>query len=611
MTAPDTSALGFWEKHISKEEPNRVMDTSSYKSISKIQEWLKTCCNEHEQCAIPAESQLPMRVLEISNRRARLIESKGKVAPYVALSHCWGRTPIIRLLQSNIEDMKVGVPWDLLSKTFRDAIIVAWKLGFRYIWIDALCILQDSFDDWEYHASKMAQIFSDSQLTISASSSSDGSGGCFSSRSDDTWTLHSSGRQIRNPALWLPYTQEGRDREACLKTFAVRLQTPHGLYEHRQPKEPLLKRAWVFQEQILSARNVHFASGELYFECKSYVACECSGWTARSLSHHWETRWRKSHAILQGQLHFPLPAASAQKGRKDLPKTRPIPRSAAEFEAYRALIETYTSLDITNPHDRLPALSGITSGRKDTYLAGLWKSILVESLHWYPLSGSHSTWGSIMAYRPDTYRAPTWSWASIETRIRFLEDNFHVSRYATKPVAQIMEASTTPEGLDPRGRVKDGMLKIRAPMAEVIVYEFGTKEREGSETQETIKQMATASPDSVDLSLAPKINDSDLASYVVLKVLGYEPEDVIAANDYTKPKDVSVTCYLDLPVCCARIPPAEVQAGDRLICVLISTTMCWVLKPVRVRYGYYKRVGILKLKDSILFRDAREPFHII
>ncbi|CAN9476129.1 unnamed protein product [Alternaria alternata] len=250
-----------WDQLRIANERKRIMDTSSYDSIRQIKEWLQTCSEDHEYCAVSTESELPTRVLDISNKRAKVVETHGMRAQYVSLSHCWGRKPIIRLLSSNIDQLKNGIPWYSLSKTFQDSIIVAWKLGFRYIWIDALCILQDSFADWEYHASRMAQIFTDSQLTISASSSADGAGGCFSSRPNDPWTLHSTSRQIRNPNLWLPYMQTGRDREGCLKTFDIRLKTPHGLYNRRQPKEPLLKRAWVFQEQILSSRNVHFCFG--------------------------------------------------------------------------------------------------------------------------------------------------------------------------------------------------------------------------------------------------------------------------------------------------------------------------------------------------------------
>jgi hypothetical protein len=587
------------------------METASHDSITKIQQRLKTCSEEHEECLISPESRLPRRVLEISNRRAKLIVSNGKVAPYVSLSHCWGAKPIIRLLASNMKELQENIPWSKLSKTFQDSITVAWKLGFRYIWIDALCILQDSFEDWEHHASKMAQVFADSQLTISASRSADGSGGCFSSRAQDPWTLHSSGRQVWNPKLWLPYTQEGRDREGCVKTFTVRLRIPHGLHQHRQPKEPLLKRAWVFQEQILSARNIHFASGELYFECKSFVACECSGWTARSLSHQWETRWRKSHAVLQGQHNITLPAAALRDRRRDLPKPKPIPRKAAEFEAYRTLIETYTCLEITNPHDRLPALSGITSGRKDIYLAGLWKSILLESLHWYPLSHSHSARGHVMAYRPDGYRAPTWSWASIESPIRFEETNFHWSNFMTTPVARILDAHTVPKGLDPRGRVKDGVLKIQAPMIEATVQEIGTRSREGSDAEHMMETYKEIDASAVDPSLVPKQDDRVIVTYAVLKVVRLEGGDDDKENEKEKSKTIDVECFLDLPLCCARIPPAEVMGGEQVMLLVLSSITCWVLKPMRTRYGYYKRVGIFQPKDRILFRANNEPIYII
>ncbi|KAF2007548.1 HET-domain-containing protein [Amniculicola lignicola CBS 123094] len=599
-----------WNRSRVANERKRIMDTSSYESIRQIKEWLQTCSEEHEYCAVPTESELPTRVLDISNKRAKLIETHGMRAPYVSLSHCWGRKPIIRLLLSNIDKMKKGIPWDELSKTFQDSIVVAWKLGFRYIWIDALCILQDSSEDWEYHASRMAQIFTDSQLTISASSSADGAGGCFSSRLNDPWTLLSTGRQIRNPNLWLPYMQKGRDREGCMKTFNIRLKSPHGLYSHRQPKEPLLNRAWVFQEQILSSRNVHFASGELYFECKSYVACECSGWTARSLSYHWETRWRKSHAILQGQLHFPLPAAATHNQSEDLSKPNLIPRRAAEFEAYRALIESYTSLDITNVHDRLPALSGIMSSRKDTYLGGLWRSILLESLHWYPLPKSHSSRGSSMAYRPARYRAPTWSWTSIESPIRFLETNFYFSNFPTKPVARILEASVTPEGLDPRGRVKDGMLKLSVPLAEAVVRALVVKERDELWNEKMAKERAKIEPDAFDPSFIAELHSKrPVETYAVLAVATAQGGDDSTHGLGQGPIDVE--CSLDVPLCLARTDPAEIKVGEIVMVVILSTETCLVLKPVLEKPGHYRRVGLLHLPEKGTFRWAKSPIYII
>ncbi|KAH7418629.1 heterokaryon incompatibility protein-domain-containing protein [Cadophora sp. MPI-SDFR-AT-0126] len=607
----EPAPFGPWQSKQEQKEENRVMDTASFAAIPKIQQWIKTCSEEHKECLVPLKSQLPRRVLEISNRRAKLIVSNGKVAPYVALSHCWGPKPIIRLLGSNIEEMQENVPWNKLSKTFQDSITVAWKLGFRYMWIDALCILQDSREDWEFHASKMAQVFADAQLTISASKSADGAGGCFSSRAQEPWTLHSSGRQVWNPMLWLPFHQEGRDREGGLKKFIVRLKIPHGLHQNRQPKEPLLKRAWVFQEQILSSRNVHFASGELYFECRSFVACECSGWSKRSLSHQWETRWRKSHAVLQGKHSLTLPASALSDRRRDLPRPNPIPRKAAEFEAYRALIEAYTCLEITNPHDRLPALSGITSGRKDVYLAGLWKSILLESLHWYPLSRSYSPSGRIMAYRPNGYRAPTWSWASIESPIRFEETNFHWRNFTTKAIAEIQDVNTVLEGIDPRGRVRDGVLKIHSPMTEATVHKVGIRSRGDSNSLKMLNVYQQTDASALDPSLIVKHDDRELATYAILKVYGLAGAGDTKAEKREVPNIFELECLLDLPLCCARVPPAEVILGEEVTLLVLSSITCWVLKKMRTRPGYYKRVGMFKLKDRIFFRATNDPVCII
>jgi Heterokaryon incompatibility protein (HET) len=545
------------------------METSSYATILLIKDWLRTCSNEHSQCAIPPLSALPMRALDVSNYRVKLVETKGMIAPYITLSHCWGLKPIIRLLKSNTEDLKKEIPWTALSKTFQDAIVITWKLGFRYIWIDALCILQDGIEDWEFHASKMASIFSNSQLTISASSGADGSKGCFSSRLKEPYVLHSyDSREIRNPLLWVPHQLEGRDREDCLKTFTVRLKTPHGLYQNRRPKEPLLKRAWVFQEQILSPRIVHFASGELYFECKSHIACECSGWSLRFDSYQWETRWRKAHTTLVGQRIQSLHAS----------ETEQMTHKRAEFEAYRALVETYTELDITAELDRLPALSGITFGRNDEYLAGIWRSLLIESLHWYPVSKSLR---GIMARRPFNYRAPTWSWASIEAPVKHIEKDFYRTKFSARYVAKIMDASTTPTGLNPRGRVTGGYLRIQGPMGEARVTAIGTCEREGSAAEEMQKTMAKIRPDSIDPSLSHQDSDHDLCTYATLQRDGKEGR-----------------CYLDLPLALCRVEPAEVAIGEELMLLVVSSITIMVLKAVPDTPGSYTRVGLFRPKEE-------------
>jgi hypothetical protein len=554
---------------------NRIMDTSSYATILLIKAWLRTCRDEHPQCTIPPVSALPMRVLDVANSSVKLIETGGMTGQYITLSHCWGAMPIIRLLESNIEDYKKGIPWKSLSKVFQDAVTVSWKLGFRYIWIDALCIIQDRDTDWEFHASRMAAIYSNSQLTISASRAVDGSQGCFSSRLDEPYVLHShDSRVVQNRMLWTPLQLQGTDRDGCSKIFTIRLKTPHGLYQGRRPKEPLLKRAWVFQEQILSSRIVHFASGELYFECKSHLTCECRDWAPRSMSTQWETRWRKSHATLNSQ--------ATQLSRASETEQRALKRR--EFEAYRALVETYTELDITFELDRLPALSGITFGRDDEYLAGMWRSLFIESLHWYPRA---KTLGNVMARRTFEYRAPTWSWASIEAPIKHIETDFYKNKHSPTLVATICDVSTTQAGLDPRGVVTTGYLRIRGPMAEAKVTAIGICEREGSHIEEMLKTTAKIMPDSVDPSRSHRDKSQDFCTYATLQFGGTEGR-----------------CYLDCPLVLSRKDPAEVSIGEEVMLLVISSYITMVLKTVPDTPGSYRRVGLFKLKEGGLVFDA-------
>ena len=100
------------------------------------------------------------------------------MAPYIALSHCWGKNPIVRTTTSTLAQRKQGIEISLLPPTFRDAIIIARRLDVRYLWIDSLCIIQDDELDWQTESAKMSTIYQHALLTISAGLSSHG-GGCF------------------------------------------------------------------------------------------------------------------------------------------------------------------------------------------------------------------------------------------------------------------------------------------------------------------------------------------------------------------------------------------------------------------------------------------------
>ena len=117
----------------------RIEDTSTDEAMTLIKSWLQECMESHDQCQIPDASVLPKRVLSISDDQVRLIETDGQVAPYLTLSHCWGRPPFTQMTSRNLDLLKQEIPWTWLSKSFQDAIIITHRLGFQYLWIDGLC----------------------------------------------------------------------------------------------------------------------------------------------------------------------------------------------------------------------------------------------------------------------------------------------------------------------------------------------------------------------------------------------------------------------------------------------------------------------------------------
>jgi hypothetical protein len=192
----------------------------------------------------------------------------------VCLSHCWGLKPQLITTKKTLSDYEKEVSWGVLPATFRDAITVSRRLGIRYIWIDSLCIIQDSPADWARESAKMADIYANSYLTIAAASSKDGAGGL--------------------------YLEDQRQKGVSLtgttslgSTYTVRVQysipahtlvddaTPKGVIQHpisvsssindiggTREVFPLLTRGWVFQERLLSPRFLQFGRHELLWDCR-------------------------------------------------------------------------------------------------------------------------------------------------------------------------------------------------------------------------------------------------------------------------------------------------------------------------------------------------------
>ncbi|KAK5657170.1 hypothetical protein OQA88_3227 [Cercophora sp. LCS_1] len=212
---------------------------------------------------------MPRRVLKISQggQKVNLHLTKGEKSPYLALSHCWGSTPPLQTTKANIGAHLHNIPLTFLPRLFLDAITLTSRLGHQYLWVDSLCIIQDSPPDWDRESSLMSSIYTNSALTIAATHAASSSSSLFSASTATPIPLGNA-------------------------TLYARPATRH-IHRHPSPAFPLLTRAWVYQERLLSPRVVHFTPDELSWECNRSIRCQC-GYFDRAdarYTFHADKRW--------------------------------------------------------------------------------------------------------------------------------------------------------------------------------------------------------------------------------------------------------------------------------------------------------------------------------
>lgn len=226
--------------------------------LELVSRWLADCVESHgAECSDRDEAILPKRVLEIedapqgSELRSRLVTTSSSRGKYVALSYCWVRGPFFNLTFDNIVDLKESLPMELLHGTIIDAMVFAKNLGFRYLWVDSLCIIQGSGGpstaDWEEQSQDMGSIYQSASLTVAAASAKDCRDGLFHTRPDpETPYCSVLQRQKSDDIVYL-----GVDPA-----------------DNKQQMEPLSQRGWALQESVFSRRLVAFGTTELSWECR-------------------------------------------------------------------------------------------------------------------------------------------------------------------------------------------------------------------------------------------------------------------------------------------------------------------------------------------------------
>ncbi|KAI0522315.1 heterokaryon incompatibility protein-domain-containing protein [Xylaria bambusicola] len=350
-------------------------------AIAKL--WIKNCIDYHERCEMTRGTltRLPTRLVYVGNDATThpcLVDGSHLAAstPYVTLSHRWGNQRFMTLNTRTKDIFYRSVPAAALTPTFKDAIEATLRLGYHYIWIDSLCIEQDSADDWAAESQRMGEYYSNSVCNLAASKASDDGSGCFVNR---------------NPLAAQPcLVRETWTNTSPQLTFHIHdstyqfARTVHGC--------ELGNRGWVIQETMLAPRTLYFGYDQVFWDCLGHRACEA-----------YPAQW-----ITQSSLN--------KIGRMPTymyPNNSHLDNKLSDFLRWETLIEDYSACSLTFPEkDKLIALSGIAKAFGDPadYLAGLWRDNFCILLLWQPAKATT---------RHQNFIAPSWSWASMDGSVEF------------------------------------------------------------------------------------------------------------------------------------------------------------------------------------------------
>ena len=423
--------------------------TGSEENFELISRWLKDCKEKHA-CATFKDTQQawsPSRLVDVSEAAPRLVDTKslGLKVPYFALSHCWGTNKVTnKVVKSTTDTLQrfktTGIQPEECTATFKDAFQITRRLGHQYIWIDSLCIVQDSKEDWEAEVGSMSDVYGYSTLNLIAAHARDGRDGCFGKRD-----VHS----VRPCLVPNPF------RPASNDSFIVYPMRMDKIYNEQVRNSPIYQRAWILRERLLSPRSVYFGKEQIFWACGEFEACEAfpSGANYVPTRPHNEVSMDK-----KGVQQLLNPRVKMAQGEVQ-----------GIAESWARIVKLYSSSHLTYPSDKLHALSGIAKRVQchisGEYLAGLWKDTpeaFLWSLLWFV--DSHDKGRP----RPPAYRAPSWTWTSVDGTIELTTpDPAWRQRQAAigatisfEPAWQVKLVSASIEQYDALG----GMLVVRGSL---------------------------------------------------------------------------------------------------------------------------------------------------
>ena len=393
-------------------------DPLSRSSIARMKHWLARCDTNDAKCKA-RETALPTRVLDVKDQEnIRLCETGGNSGAYTALSHCWGLPDKTFITTHHtIANMKAGFAIGQAPATFRDAIYITCLLGFRYLWIDSLCIIQHDTADWLREAAKMGSVYANASLTIAAANAKDDNDGFLRPRSDTLNPLRIMSSTGNLAQVYLQTQDDG-----------IKINAPN-------LEEPLDTRGWTLQEQRLSRRILQFGSTRISWDCQCWMLHESEPDEFKFLSISMELL--RPHKTCFGLL---------------------------SYANWYKMVSLFTKRLLTYDTDKLPSLLGLATEvakfANGTYYAGLWWEDMASGMLWF-------RGGAAKLNKPSEYLAPSWSWASLNGRSLIYEDQ---PARIILPTAVFRECYMD-KGDDTHRAIQPGWLDLSAPIVKLIQRE--------------------------------------------------------------------------------------------------------------------------------------------
>lgn len=496
---------------------------------------------------------LPTRVVEVLQDNKLRLHIGGGKGSYAALSYCWGGIQTLAATVSSQSELTKGFVSSALPQTLQDAIKVVTELGLKYVWIDSLCIIQDSPCDKGKEITQMAQIYSNAYVTISAANAESSSEGFLKILGS---TSENPGSSLDDDLIKMPY----RAPDGEIGTMLIREEAPyHSMWE------PTSKRAWTLQERMLSPRNLIYGS-RLIWQCN----------TAQH-SHGGVEDWSLD-VLGAGNRKFSCGAFGPDNPSST---ARPIDFFTLRqvFQVWYTAVQEYTRRSLTYPSDKLPAVGGMAKRfheiTGDTYLAGLWKSNLAHDLMWHTNPSQPVRYSNL-----ETWRAPSWSWACTDNKVSFdkLTDDSTL-------LAKALNCNVTPLSADaPFGELTNAVLEIDAPFVKPA--------------PELVKKMMTEE----GMAPPPKDNDANMWNKALL--------DMIMTGKDGGARDDAAPWEPHESVCCLLLFSRDWHWESGYEQKKIEEICYSGLVLERNEDGRYKRVGVFfnQWKD---WMDVREKKSVV